>query len=70
MSTTTAHEKDTSDPDWSKAYRNTKDVPWYLDSIDRKVTPEVSQSVSPSLSTLLSVKPVVVSEDWNSLQLQ
>ena len=36
-------KRETSDPDWSKAYRETKDVPWYLDSIDNKVTPEVSR---------------------------
>lgn len=32
----------TSDPNWSKDYRDTKDVPWYLDSLDSKVTSEVS----------------------------
>ncbi|MCJ1287941.1 hypothetical protein MMC26_007293 [Xylographa opegraphella] len=29
-----------SDPDWSKRYRETKNVPWYLASIDHKVTPQ------------------------------
>ena len=50
-------EKSTSDPDWSKNYRNNKDVPWYLDNIDSKVTPEVSRRTEgymiPSGATLV-----------------
>ncbi|CAF9936426.1 hypothetical protein IMSHALPRED_010746 [Imshaugia aleurites] len=35
-----SEKQETSDPDWSKAYRETKNVPWYRPNIDKKVTPE------------------------------
>ena len=34
-------KRETSDPDWSNAYREDKTVPWYRSNIDQKVTPEV-----------------------------
>ena len=49
-----ALENDTSDPHWSKDYRDTKDVPWYLDSLNSKVTPEVSPMIRKIVPSLLS----------------
>lgn len=35
--------RETSEPDWSKAYRETKNVPWYRSNIDKKVTEETRE---------------------------